>query len=441
MKIIKGFITNSDFIDNTVKTVAPIYELSDYCMTFSKEKKLFKDNTKPLYELIVFKLEDITTLTEAEYKKIISIASEFVLFLNSTTLTVQSQITSSFISIYNTTYTSNIISMTYTSKTTHQNTTVPDSLVINLNNEYNIYLWFNNTTFKTTYPDYEIDVVLPFDNFKQKLLTPTDFITALNTFDLVEFNKRIEISKEEYIQTSTQILNIKYLPPDSVIKKNCYFAFNIYGAQGDYDFILKMYLFNYLNTTLNISEADIVKYFPDLMNVNEFFIVPRWEKVAISAVSVYKAINSQIYKTYVENNDTQLFIPTITDLEYIKNNTYSLPVEYNNLLLTITNGKYSDTDYKDFLTQFGDYISIPSSNEDFSRMSTRTQNLAILIENMLNVSNSDSSVDMVAKINQNANYQFKLLVRSGISYLSVFNDRHQYYCIPKYEFMRLKGLL
>jgi hypothetical protein len=70
-------------------------------------------------------------------------------------------------------------------------------------------------------------------------------------------------------------------------------------------------------------------------------------------------------------------------------------------------------------------------------MSSRSQHLVTLLENMLEVADSDTSVQMFNKMLANSNYAFNMITRQGVWYLSIFFEKHQMYVIPKFEYNRL----
>jgi hypothetical protein len=107
------------------------------------------------------------------------------------------------------------------------------------------------------------------------------------------------------------------------------------------------------------------------------------------------------------------------------------------LLLQITNGFYTEAGIKDFLAYYNDFITITSTHPDFARMKQRTQKFIVLLENLLDVGNSSNSTEMFNKILQNNQFHFTIISRAGVSYISFFFEEHQYYVLPRYEFLNL----
>ena len=135
--------------------------------------------------------------------------------------------------------------------------------------------------------------------------------------------------------------------------------------------------------------------------------------------------------------DTRKFIKIYDQDVYIKNNTYDVPVTYNNLLVQVTNGYYSEERIRVFTGCYPDIISVSSLSQDFGRMSSRTQRFIILLENLLDIADSNNQTELFNKVVQNDSYLFTIIDRGGVTYVSVLFEEHQYYVIPKFEFLRL----
>lgn len=436
-KEIKAFVTSDIFIDNSVNVVSPLYEISDIALTYSKNKQQYSSTINPLYSLYLFKAIDLTTLAQDEVNDIINVIMELSNFLSTTQLTSKQQILISFTDYYNTLNpASTVDNLVY-------NNTVDVNLVRSVDylsftvRTINCEVWLSDSIFRTFYPDYELSIILPFANFQQIVNNAGSFITAIDNFNLLTFNERIESDKGVIPTTYTKMLNIPYRVPNTNVYKNCYFAFNIYGLQGNYDYILKLELYQYLTTTLAMPGALVEELFPSILNINEFFITPRWEKIAIPSQVGQSSISSQVVSAFNETFDTNKFVKVYNNNNYLRDNTYSVPFDYNNVLLHITNGFYSEDGMQDFKQYFSDFITVTSTHPDFARMATRTQHLISLLETMLTVANANNSTELFNNLIGSTTYRLTIISRGGVNYLSFYLDKHQIYVLPKYEFLRL----
>ncbi len=323
-KEIKAFITRDDFVNNDTGVVSPLYELSDISLTYSKSKQQYYYTNDSKYSLYVYKLINSTSLTQQEVDSVIKVATHFSSFLSSTLVTIKQQLIISFINEFNLANPDSPVTNLDYNSTIDYNSVRGYDFITFIVRDVIVSLWMSDGNFKTFYPHYEISIVLPFSNFTSIVNNPSSFISALDNFSFVDFNNSIELNKNQYPTTFTKVLNIPYRVPNTTIRKNCYFAFNIYGKQGNYDYVLKLELYNYLVYTLGLDGPTIELLFPTILNINEFFIVPQWSKIAIPSQVGQSSINSQIQLAYSEPFNLNKFIPVFDKDNYLVENTYSL---------------------------------------------------------------------------------------------------------------------
>lgn len=435
---IRGFVTCDSFINNNNGVVAPIYELSDMGLTYSKQKQQYVSSNDSTFSLYVFKEIENDGLTQTEINNIINIVKEFALYCTTVQLAEAQDRVITFMANYNVAHPGETVSdLKYTTLIETENLTAPGYMTFTVLG-ISCSIWLNDPAFRGYFPDYEINIVYPFGNFTSIVANVSAMVDALANFSLVTFNTRIEQAKGNYPTTYVKILDIPYRIPGTQLLKPCYFAFNQYGAQGNYDYVLKLKLYETL-LGLGLTSEYIENIFPSILKINEFFITPRWDRFAIPTQIGQNGILSQISKAYGDTFDLATYIKVYTDLDYLRNNSYNVPYDYKNALLTISNGFYTEDDYKDFRTYFGDLITVTSTHPDFGRMSSKTQRFATLLENMLEVADSETSVKMFNKMLANQDYNFNMITRQGVWYLSIFFEKHQIYVIPKFEYTRLKN--
>lgn len=436
-KEIKGFITRDDFVNSNNSVVSPIYELSDIGSTYAKSKMQYYASTDPLYGMTVFKMKELTGLTQDAVDNMIDVVKKFSAFLTSSLVSNKQQSIILFLNNYNSANpTKQVTDFNYNTIVSHNNIKTVDYITFVLDGISSNF-WLSDEVFKAFYPEYDINVVLPFANFSAIVNNTSEFITALDKFDLIEFNRRVEVDKNNIPSTYTKMVNIPYRVPNTTVEKNCYFAFNIYGLQGNYDYILKLELYNHLVNVLGMNATFVESIFPTILNINEFFITPRWEKMAIPSQIGQNGINSQIAKAFSAEFDLTKFIKIYPNASYLRENTYGVPFDYNNLLLQVTNGFYTEAAIKDFADYYSDFITITSTHPDFARMKQRTQKFIVLLENLLDIANSSNSTEMFNKILQNNQFHITIISRAGVNYISFFFEEHQYYVLPRYEFLSL----
>lgn len=438
-KQIKGFVTCDSFIDNARGAVAPLYEISSQALTYSREKQQYYSSADPLFSLIVFNQQGVELMEQSLVNVVLDVVKKLVEHLTFNRLQTKQNAVVAFTYSFNTANPKTPVSdVTISGLIDTGDTVAPDFVSFNILG-VEVSLWLNDGSFRGFYPHYDIDIVFPFEDFDSIVSNGAAMIDAIKGFSLVEFNRRIEDKKDNNPTTYTAILNIPYKLPNSTIVRDVYFAFNQYGSQGNYDYVLKLKLYEYL-LGLGLSSEYIESIFPSILKINEFFFTPRWNNMAIPTQVGQNGILSQISKAYDTQFDLDKYIKIYTDLKFLQENSYNVPYDYNNILLTVTNGYYSDADVRDFKVVFKDLITVTSSHPDAARMSRKTQKLVTLLENMLMICDVDTSSQMFSRMMSNKSYDFNILTRKGVSYLSIQFEGHQLYVVPKFEYRRLEAL-
>lgn len=432
---IKGFITCDSFTDNALDTVAPLYELSDIALSYSTTKQQYYSTVDPTYSLYVFKQIQTDGLSPNEVNTIVKVVKDFVAFATQNShLVPKPQLVINFTNNFNViNQNPQLTNLTCSSFIEHAGVVGTDYLHFTVVG-VECSIWLNDLSFRGFYPDYEIGIVLPFPDFEAKVRIGAEMITAILAFNLVAFSRRIEDAKGNKPTTHTRIMNIPYRLPNSTVKRDCFFGFIQYGSQGDFDYVLKMKLYEYL-LSLGLTSDYIESIFPSILEINEFFITPRWDRTAIPTRVGLNGISSQVSKAFSETFDLAKFIKIYPDQEYLRLGSYNVPYDYNNVLLTISNGYYTELPVRDFKEVYSDLISVTSTHPDYARMSTKSQRFVTLLENMLVISDSETTNHMFAKMMDNENYKFTLVNRQDVWYLTFFFDGHQYYMLPRYEYM------
>jgi hypothetical protein len=435
-KQVRGFVTCDTFINNNINVVSPLYELSDLGLTFSRNKQQYYSSLDTTFSLFVFKEIDTIGLAQFEVNNIINVVKEFVLFCTTVQLSEAQDRIITFMANYNAANSAYpVTNLNCTTLIEMEGLKGPGYMSFTVVG-VDCSIWLNDANFRGFFPDYDIQIVYPVADFNSKVQNVIQMVDGLDTFKFTEFNTRVEQAKGQYPTTYVKILNIPYQIPGTSILKDCHFAFNQYGAQGNYDYVLKLKLYEAL-LALGMTSEYIETIFPSILKINEFFVTPRWNRFAIPTQIGQNGIMSQITKSFSEPFDLTTFVKVYTDNTYLRNNSYNVPYDYKNMLLVVTNGFYTEEDVQDFKQYYSDLITVTSTHPDFGRMSSRSQHLVTLLENMLEVADSDTSVQMFNKMLANSNYAFNMITRQGVWYLSIFFEKHQMYVIPKFEYNRL----
>jgi hypothetical protein len=437
MRTIKSFITRDDYINNDPLAISDVFELSDYANTYAKDKKSFYYSQNSLYSLKVF--NHSAPIDQGDADMISSFIAHYTNFATTNLSMDEYNLLQSTVASFNSLNAGVQVSQLSTIRVvSYQGLRTAEYFYFVINNDIEALVWTSDRVFKLVYPDYIIDTVFPSTNFASIVTSPANFITMLDNFDFAEFTDRVNVAKGMYPPTHSRVLKVPYKVPNTTIFKNCYFAFNIYNEEGNYDDLLKLELFEYLISNTSLTQTDVENIFPSLLNINEFFIVPRWDKIALPSQIGQTGVYSQVQLAFNETFDLDKYV-TVYPEDHLRTQTYSVPIEYNNMLLNVCNGYYSQIEKRDFKVVYGDIITVSTTETDFSRMSTVTQNFLTKLYDLLNIANSNSFLELFNKIFSNDLINvYKLRTRNGISYVTVRYNDHLYYVLSKYEFERLQ---
>lgn len=445
-KQVRCFLENASIATPNNLTTPIVYELSDEGQTYAKrkERRTVENDDKNL--LWSFHVTDTTELTKKETADIVSVAESFNFFLESVMIENKAQIITNFTAYWNNANPKNpILEFYYNNLLNLDGVKYPDYLSFQIGT-VSCSLWLSNSAFLMFYPLYDIDVVPPFSNFKEVVKNPPAMLTALAEFDPVQFNKDLNKKNNGFPPTFTEFVNVPYRPSKSAKLETCLFGCNIYGAQGNYEYLLKDAIYDYLKNEVGLTDEFIETHFPTIFEVNEFFMIGQWENYALPSKVGQGSISSQMTSAYNAPFNIAKFIPAYIDKEdpkksdkHFKENTSNVPFAYNNLVSQIVNGKHTEVKYKEFRKLFSDLLTVPVGHPDFPRMSPDTQRFLIMCERLWAICDSKTQTEMFNKVTttNDKEYTFTVSNRTGVSYISISFNKIRYYAIPRYEYERI----
>lgn len=419
------------------KEVSPIYELSEKAMTFSKNKEIIYPDQYEKYAIWSFGYDLVNRIDQVEANAITKVVVSFIDYITGIAIGSSNIVIPSFTNTFNIANPDTPISnLSYNQILTYNNLDVPDFISFTVL-EVECSIWLSDNAFKTFYPDYELNIVFPFDDFSSKVGSLQTMLTSLDETTPIDINDRLEEDKNGYPPTYTRLLNVPYRLPNTTTDRPCYFGFNIYGEQGNYDHVLKLKLYDYLVTEVGMSSTLVEERFPSILEVNEFFIVPRWGDMAIEESLGKSGIRSHLTRLFPDRFDLDRLVSVITDVDFLKSNSYNVPSVYNNMMITYVNGFHTDEDIKDFHEYYSDIITVSTTHPDFSRMSERTQRFMYMLESMLRTGDVSNQAQLFSRVVSNQEYKFGIITRSGVTYLSLYFGSHQYYLLPRYVYQSI----
>ena len=438
-KEIRCFIIDTSYVLPDTHLVSELFELSEYSRTFARrkeERKLVGDDNNIV---ISFHHEDDNHLTDDDMKVILGIVRDFSDLATASSSERKDVLITSFIRKYNEGKRKPLRSFNYNTLISHPTGRFPDYLTFD-NDELNCSVWLSDETFRLFYPLYDIVPVTPFEEFGTVVKNGREMTSKLSMANTPALLDRMNEALGGYPCTVTRILNIPYYQSKESAPVDCNFGFNIWGLQGNYDHILKEILLDYFKNELGLDDEFIEEHFPDVYKINEFFMIPMWDSYAIPAITGQGSVNSQITYSYPRTVDVLPFLTVYkAEEDHVRNHTRDVPFAFNNILVKIVDGKYTDIDVRNFTKVYPDLLTVPVTHPDFARMHQDTQKFVIMMSYFFAIANSGSQTEVFNKIMVNKEYKFALGQRGGTPYVTVMFGSHRYYILPRYVHKSISG--
>lgn len=388
MKIIKGFVGISPYVNNVPGVTSPLGELSTWSSTYSKEKGEYQNVNVPGYKLITFSSRDSITeqqaaVSDPQALEILSVIRAMVAYGSThirpyPLVDFHAAISAEFYEI--------IAQLQVGSFVDNGLMALPQwvSWTSAANNGNQIKVWLSDDAFQNQYDGYEINIIPPIE--------PLDLFFGSYNTAIAQVNTRtLSSSLGELVQ------NAKSIYPETYIRFNEYNFINplnpaqstkiiwpmlIYGIAGDNVDNTKDSLINYILANSSHTRAEWETIIPDLFKRTEFTIIPRWDKLAVPNLTTI----SGLYGSFMDPNEcvamAKLAVPSESVI-FVENNVTIFPYDYKAITLVAVNGS-ANVDGKKTLTEiFPDYLPINTSLPDFNRMQVKTREWSLLLEKLL----------------------------------------------------------
>lgn len=405
MNIIQGFVKIPKLSDNAPNKVAPFGELSPISLTFSRNIKYFAlPDTNPDVELVTFKTvnsvdEDIDvpdaistimiTLSDWVYTQSVnkaipedanitafkqSITSEFSNVINSYGLEVP---------IYN-------VNVGEILNTPIGGERMPDYISFQFNDngkEYSFKLWFNDSRFQLQYLYYDIVVLPPVGVIDSLNDTTAQVSTILSGVSKSQIINQTNTVTQDNPATRLYPITLRWHNPEnSTSVLDTEWVAVIYGKAGIDNDAVKDAIRTYISTNSGLTNWTSI--YPDLYAESEFIIIPFWDQLATPEngydEGLYKSIVSKDDLARIEQQKVPVSYNSVTDFEAYKNEHLMVGASSYRCIMFYTLGNPNNTGGKFNLgLLYPDYMNISTSSPDFSRLTRRTQDFVIQLNEAL----------------------------------------------------------
>lgn len=387
MNIVKGFTNINAFVDNTPGAVAPLGEISKWSLTYTRETGQYLDIDVPGYQFFSFKsIESVTGVAEpvsmAQAKEILQVVRECLSYASShvrpyDTLDFQNTITVAFFQ--------QIADFQFGPFVDNGSLALPEwiSWTSTQNGGNQIKTWLADEAFKTQYDEYHIEVVPMLDTLDNFFFAYGNVVALLDAVEVSDFIDKMQERKADHPETYTRVLTFDFvntINAAQTYKTN--WGVLIYGQQGDNVDNMKDAIVEYILANSSHNKADWEKILPTLFRRTEFVLFPRFDMLAVPNQTEL----SGLYKSMMNPVECLSFANRAIDFypaEFIYENTTVFPFAYKALTLVAVNGDTNIDTSKRLDILFPDYVPVPSTSEDFWRMTAETSEWVLFLQRLI----------------------------------------------------------
>lgn len=426
---IQAFVSIPSLANNNPDAVAVIGELSTDARTYAIDKQYVAADAQPGIELVIFsattnnvKRSNVDAAFCAPaltlIKKIKDSYDGTIPLTQFITANVDSKF--SAVTVSNTVLQSGV-NLPRAMKFTHSD-----------NGTVAFELWFANADFMKEYEGTEIKVVPPcfpvlglYSTYEvaKKAVDDTTFLT------LVEQEEK---TRNNAPYTNKTVYQLKWNDPSDLTKQ---FTTNWvilgYGKQSTRtDLVLKA-IREYLvaNSTFTVDEWK--RYLPDIKTIDTFVLIPRWDRVALTAGPGLDSLYNPIVRHKTMADKVTLISPDRTSDE-VNNFLEYFTILYRNLGILAISGNGNADGRLYFGAMFPDYTVIDFNDNNINRLSARTQSIIRTVELLARAAEiDDGSRALPTGITRN--------MISGVVFLEKADDQIVYRMVTRTSYLAKVG--
>lgn len=246
-----------------------------------------------------------------------------------------------------------------------------------------VKIWLSDTAFVNQYDEFEITVIPPLPVLDDLIAPFASVNNKLQAQTMPEVMERIQVAKQDKPESFIRSLNFDYsLPTDRATKLVTTWTVLVYGIAGDNIDAIKDALVDYITKNTTKPRENWEAVLPEIFRRTEFVILPRWDVASVPNLTVL----SGLYGSMITPQNALAFsknrISFYTDT-HVHNNVVIFPYDFKGITLHAVAGPQNRDGCKKLTDLFPDYIPVPSTSLDFSRMQTKTQEWVYLLGEML----------------------------------------------------------
>lgn len=391
MYSLKGFVVINSFQDNSVGNVAPLGELSTHSRTYSREIGKYTDTAFPGIAVESF---------SSKYSDTGMIKAEAV-YVNAS-LTVANWVyqeslagrlddnRADFLSAFTSQFSGEGEGFSSGPMVTDGTHWMPEYVIWSVRQsvdgvttENEIRLWFSDQAFRNQYDEYEILVVPPVSELDDLFGNRDSVQPLLAAQNVSSIFTRVEGLTGGDPYTFLRTETYTWYDPhndDSTLPTD--WTVVIYGQAGDNVDFIRHALTEYVLENSERDREDWLEILPELFRVTEFIIAPLWNQYSIPN----QTLQQGIYRPSGRVRNLNAFARAACvgyPSSHVEDSLEYVNVLYKSLGLLIVGGPENIGGVSRFSQRITDYILVPTTSNDFNRMSPETQEWIILLHELL----------------------------------------------------------
>lgn len=431
MITIKGFVTISQYINNTPGEVSALCELSTWSTTYTKERGEYSDETLPGYKLHTFKSVNESnqkvTVSQPQAVQILQVIKESVNYAIGHIRPYNPQdFRNNLLSVFF----GRVENLELGAFVDNGSMALPEYIAWT-SAEYDnntVKIWLADAAFKSQYDEYEINIIPPLTPLDNFFGFYNDAVTDLTGRTMTDLSNDIEVIKATHPETFIRFMQFDYINPNNTTQRTTTtWGIVIYGRAGDQIDIIRDEIVRYILMNSTYARADWVTVFPDIFRRTEFILLPRWDQIAIPNLQVASAL----YRSVLNPVECVTFALGAIDFytpAWIQDNLTVFPVDYKAISVVAINGMDNVAENATLSAIFPDYIPVSSTNLDFNRMAVKTREWVLLLEELLITAETATAYSTIPT-------RLRRTERNGIMFISTVYENVNYMVAAHSNFM------
>ena len=291
-----------------------------------------------------------------------------------------------------------------------------------------IKIWLSDSSFANEYPGYIIEVIPPVEDIDDLFKEENEVRALINEITLADRFQDVAAKRGQYPYTMVKVEPYEWINSvDDTRRIPTPWFVLIYGQAGNNPDLIKEAIIDYILENSDRPREDWEDLIPDLLLSTEFIVTPMWHRYAIPNLELAAGIYSPIIKP---NDAVQLTLNTVQgngySEEWIRTQLEYASAIYRSLSMSVLGNPNNRTGITQFSEQFTDFILVTNNSSDFNRMSVRTQEFKVMLNEMIKLAEVTSPTTPVPQ-------GWSRLTRKGIVYVGAHYENILYLVVTKYS--------